>query len=117
MSVLLNFDDDARAGMLCYLVVGELVAMAITGDWLKTVHLVELARIRMSANSARCDWRERLAIVRAAADLAPEAQAAFKLATDKMLAPLFTDGWRLDYRQAVVREIHDTSASRMRHVK
>ncbi|WP_284692628.1 hypothetical protein [Paraburkholderia terrae] len=37
------FDDEARAEMLCYLVVGELVAMARTGDWLRTDHLVELS--------------------------------------------------------------------------
>jgi len=53
MSVPLSFDDEARAEMLCYLVVGELVAMARTGDWLRTGQLVELARLWMHANGAR----------------------------------------------------------------
>jgi hypothetical protein len=33
--MLLRFDDEARAEMPCHLVVAEL-AMARTGDWLKT---------------------------------------------------------------------------------
>jgi hypothetical protein len=32
----LRFDAEARAELRCHLVVGELVAMARTGDWLKT---------------------------------------------------------------------------------
>ena len=40
-----NLDDDARAELLCYLVVGQLVAMARTGAWLRTDHLVDSACI------------------------------------------------------------------------
>lgn len=50
MSTPSRFDDEARGELLCYLVVGELVAMARTGNWLKTGHLVELAHIWMNAN-------------------------------------------------------------------
>jgi hypothetical protein len=32
----MNSDDEARAGLLCYLVVGEPVSMARTGNWLNT---------------------------------------------------------------------------------
>jgi hypothetical protein len=110
----LSFDDEARAEMLCHLVVGELVAMARTGDWLKTAHLVELAHIWMNANGAWCDWQERVAIARMAARLAPDILTASSLTTEKMLVQLFTDGWRLDYRHAVVREIHDMCATRLR---
>ncbi|MCX4156174.1 MULTISPECIES: hypothetical protein [Paraburkholderia] len=35
-----NLDDEARAELLCYLVVGQLVARARTGEWLRTDHLV-----------------------------------------------------------------------------
>jgi hypothetical protein len=51
------FDDEARAEMLCYLVVGELVTMARTGDWLRTDHLVELSLVWMRANGANPEWR------------------------------------------------------------
>jgi hypothetical protein len=114
MSDPLSFDDEARAGMLCHLVVGELVSMARTGNGLRTGHLVELAHIWMNANGARCDWQERVATARMAADLAPDVLAASSLTTEKMLVQLFTDGWRLDYRRPVVREIPDMCAARLR---
>jgi hypothetical protein len=40
-----NLDDEARAELLCYLVVGQLAARARTGEWLRTDHLVESTRI------------------------------------------------------------------------
>ncbi|MHB9842093.1 hypothetical protein Q8F57_045825 [Paraburkholderia terrae] len=107
------FDDDARAEMLCYLVVGELVAMARTGDWLRTDHLVELSCIWMHANGAHPEWRDRISIVRMAVDLAPDVLATSGLRTEKALAPLFTDGGRLDYRVPVVGEIHERCAARL----
>jgi hypothetical protein len=109
----LSFDDEARGELLCYLVVGELVAIARTGDWLKTIHLIELAHIWMNAHGARCDWQERVAIARMAADLAPDILASYNLLTERMLVQLFTDGWRLDYRRPVVREVHDICATRL----
>ncbi|AXF05773.1 hypothetical protein CUJ88_45950 (plasmid) [Paraburkholderia hospita] len=112
----LSFDEEARAEMLCHLVVGEFVAMARTGDWLKTAHLVELARIWMDANGAGSDWQERIAVTRMAADLAPDVLAASGLMTEKALTPLFTDGWRLDYRMPLVCEIRDMCMARLRRV-
>jgi hypothetical protein len=40
-----NSDDEARAGLLCYFVVGEPVSMARTGNWLNTGHPVEPGRV------------------------------------------------------------------------
>ncbi|KAA1007771.1 hypothetical protein FVF58_23975 [Paraburkholderia panacisoli] len=88
MSQMLSFDDEARAEMLCYLVIGELVAMARTGEWLRTDHLVESARIWMTANGAKCDWQDRVALAQTAAELAPKVLASFQLATEQSLAPL-----------------------------
>ena len=88
----MNLDDETRAGLLCYLVVGELVSMARTGDWLNTGHLVELARIWMNANGAGCDWQDRVVIARMAADFGPDVLATFNLTSKKMLAPQFADG-------------------------
>ena len=50
-----------------------------------------------------------------AADFAPDVLATFNLTSEKMLASLFIDGWRLDYQQSMVCEIHDRCASRLRH--
>jgi hypothetical protein len=49
-----------------------------------------------------------------AADLAPDVLVALSLTTEKALAPLFTGGWRLDYRLPVVCDIHDRCAARLR---
>ncbi|MFM0258044.1 hypothetical protein [Paraburkholderia sediminicola] len=110
MSTTPNFDDEARAELLCYLVVGELVAMARTGEWLRTDHLVESARIWLQANGARCDWQDRVHLARMAAKLAPSVHASFALTTEPALAPLFTDGWMLDYRSPIVCDIHQLCA-------
>ena len=67
----MNSDDEARAGLPGYLVVGEPVSMARTGNWLNTGHLVEPGRIWMHANGAQCEWQDRGVIAHMAADFAP----------------------------------------------
>lgn len=113
MSHMLGLDDESRAELLCYLVIGELVAMAKTGNWLRTDHLVESTRIWMTANGARCDWQDRVALAQTAAELAPSVLASFQLATEQSLVPLFSDGWMLDYRSLIVCDIHRVCAARL----
>jgi hypothetical protein len=110
MSTPRNFNDDARAEMLCYLVVAELVAMARTGAWLRTDHTVESSRIWMRANGVTCDWQDRVALAGAAARLAPDILESFNLTTEQSLVPLFCDGWMLDYQSPAVCEIHQFCA-------
>ncbi|MFM0224192.1 hypothetical protein [Paraburkholderia dipogonis] len=110
MSTPRYFDADARAEMLCYLVVAELVAMARTGDWLRTDHIVESSRIWMRANGVACDWQDRIALAGAAARLAPDISKKTNLTTERSLAPLFADGWMLDYQSPMVCEIHRVCA-------
>ncbi|MDE1011720.1 MAG: hypothetical protein OSB38_39270 [Paraburkholderia fungorum] len=55
-----GLDDEARAELLCYLAVAQLVARARGGDWLRTDHLVESTRIWLTANGANAGWRERV---------------------------------------------------------
>jgi hypothetical protein len=45
-----KLDDEARAELLCYLVVGQLVARARTGSWLRTDLCVELLNIWFNRN-------------------------------------------------------------------
>jgi hypothetical protein len=107
------FDDEARAEMLCYLVVGELVATARTGDRLRKDHLVELSLVWSHANGPQPEWRDRISIVRMAIDLAPDVLATFELKTAKALASLFADGGRLAYRVPLIGQIHDQCAARL----
>ncbi|MFM0506702.1 hypothetical protein [Paraburkholderia sp. RL17-373-BIF-A] len=113
MSQRLSFDDEARTEMLCYLVIGEFVAMARTGEWLRTDHLVESVRIWMQANGATCDWQDRVALAQTAAELAPNVLASLQLATEQSPAQLFVDGWMLDYRSPIVCEVHRICAARL----
>ena len=64
--------------------------------------------------TARGVTGRNVAIARMAVDLTPNVLAAFSLTTEKVLTPLFTDGWRLDYRLPVVCEIHRMCAARLR---
>lgn len=100
-----NSLDDARAELLCYLVVAELVAMARTGEWLRTDHLVESGRIWCNATDARFDWVERVSLGQIAAELAPLVRETFGLTREQSLAPLFVDGWMLDRESPFVRRI------------
>jgi hypothetical protein len=86
--------DDTRAELLCYLVVAQFVAMARTGEWLRTDHLVESGRIWCKANGARFDWQERISLGQIAAELAPEVMETFGLTRERSLVPLFVEaGW------------------------
>jgi hypothetical protein len=76
------------------------------GEWLRTDHLVESGRIWGKASGARCDWQERISLGQIAADLAPRVRDTFGLTREQSLAPLFVDGWMLDYRSPIVRRIH-----------
>jgi hypothetical protein len=97
----------ARTRLLCYLVVAQLVSRASTGQWLRTDHLVEAARIGAGSFPEECGWLERIELARASVDLAPQF-LAFPCFQDKaVLADLFTDGWALDYELPVVRGIYD----------
>lgn len=97
----------ARANLLCYLVVAQLVGRATTGEWLRSDHLVETARMALGSLPEECGWLERIELARASADLAPQF-LVFPCFQDKTaLAGLFTDGWTLNYELPVVRRIYD----------
>lgn len=106
MSTLEEFENEPRIEFLCYLVVGQLVAMARNGAWLRTDHLVESSRIWLKANGVTCTWQDRIALAAAAAQLAPHILETFNLKTEQSLVPLFADGWMLDYRSPTVCDIH-----------
>jgi hypothetical protein len=106
-------DDEARAELLCYLVVAQLVARARTGEWLRTDHLVESGRIWCKANGAHVGWQERIPLGQIAAELAPQVMETFGPMMERSLVPLFIDGWMLDYASPVVCGIHEVCAARL----
>ena len=101
-----NLDDEARAELLCYLVVAQLVALARTGGWLRTDHVVESLNIWLKGNGARAAWRDRLHLGALSEKVALDFAGFPECANSQSLARLFTDGWRMDYRSPFVGQIH-----------
>ncbi|RAR47964.1 hypothetical protein C7401_1544 [Paraburkholderia unamae] len=67
-----KLDDEARAELLCFLVVGQIFAFAREGVWLRTDHLIESAQIWLALNGAECDWLERARLEAASRTIAAE---------------------------------------------
>ncbi|CAE6840079.1 hypothetical protein [Paraburkholderia nemoris] len=101
-----NLDDEARSELLCYLVVGQLVARARTGAWLRSDHVVELLTIWQNGNGAQVDWLDRLYLRVRSEKMALAFAELPRFADSSWLAQLFTDGWRMDYRSPIVRTIY-----------
>lgn len=101
-----SLDDEARAELLCYLVVAQLIARARTGAWLRTDHLVESTRIWLAGNGADAGWLERVHLGALSETIALDFAEQPCFANAPELAKLFTDGWRLDYRSPTVRGIY-----------
>ncbi|WP_322050568.1 hypothetical protein [Paraburkholderia bannensis] len=110
-----KLDDETKAELLTFLVVGQLFAFARSGDWLRTDHLIESAQIWLSSNGAACDWLERARLVEACRVVAIAAlDMPFpQLETDLVQLFNLDGGWFLDYRQPVVRQIHQMCVSHL----
>ncbi|WP_051672697.1 hypothetical protein [Caballeronia glathei] len=102
-----NLDAEARAELLCYLVVSHLVARAMVGEWLTVEQIYESARIWLRANGGSADWPERLQLARMSLELAPRIAVLPFPKDEASLGKLFADRWQLDYRSAIVRGIYD----------
>jgi hypothetical protein len=111
---MVNLDDEARVELLCYLLVCQMIARRCTGDWLRTDHLIESARIWLGANGGRCHWTERAALSEISAALATELEREQMIPTLSDLMALHTPGWRLDYREPLARCLHRLCAERLR---
>jgi hypothetical protein len=101
-----KLDDEARAELLCYLVVGQLVARARMGSWLRTDHRVELLNIWFNGNGAEADWLEGACLSPLSEKVALDFAERPNFADLASLAKLFTDGWRMDYRSPNVWNIY-----------
>jgi hypothetical protein len=55
-----KLDDEARAELLTYLVVSQLIGRARTAEWLKPGQLVESERTWRAANGGHSGWAESL---------------------------------------------------------
>jgi hypothetical protein len=101
-----HLDDEARAELLRYLVVGQLVARTQTGGWLRTDHVVELLSIWLNGNGARANWLDRVYLGALSEKVALNFAELPGFADSESLAQLFTDGWRMDYRSPSAGRIY-----------
>lgn len=104
---------DERAELLCHLVVAQLVCHASTGEWLKTRHAIESARIWSASNGTDNGWLGRAKLIEISMVLAPQMLALPIFWYRDDLVKLFTVGGKLDYRLPTVRGIRDVCAERL----
>jgi hypothetical protein len=101
-----NLDEEARAELLCYLVVGQLVSRSLTGNWLSAENVVESARLWLRANGGIAEWEERLKLGQASIDFAPTLAIAFPSDETSLTKLFLVQRWRLDYRNPVVQNVY-----------
>lgn len=101
-------DDEARAELLCFLVVAQLFTYAREGEWLPIDHLVASATMWLASNGAESDWLDRVRLVHASRVIALQESYREFPNSDLDVPRLFNlkGGWFLDYRSPVVLRIH-----------
>jgi hypothetical protein len=108
-----KLDIRARADLLCFLVMAQLIGHAGTGQWLRTDQAVEIGRIWAASHPAACDWLERARLVQLSVDIAPTFRVFPCFRDPKELIKLLVDGWQLDYSSPTVRGMLDVCAERL----
>ncbi|WCM21956.1 hypothetical protein NDK50_12470 [Paraburkholderia bryophila] len=109
-----GLDDEARAELLCYLVVAQLIAHARTGAWLRTDHLVESTRIWLASRKLEIDWSARIRLAQSS-DIVAKAMGKLPgLQNEDRLAKFFfPDGWHLDYQSPIVQGMLDVCSAHL----
>jgi hypothetical protein len=106
MSLSNHPDIHARADLLTYLVMSQLIRRRLTGEWLTTQHVVECTHLWMCANGG-VDLMQRVALGSCAQDLAAHVMGVSKVKLDaKALTRAFVDPVHLDYGSPVVVEVY-----------
>jgi hypothetical protein len=101
-----NLDGEARAELLCYLVVSQLTARALTGEWLSASNVIESLRIWLRTNGASTNWEERLALAGAAEELARSLSIHFPVDEHSLVQLFHVDRWHLDHRSPTVQSVY-----------
>ncbi len=100
-----ELDGEARARMLAFLVLAQLAARSRKGIWLNAEQKVESARIWLEAQRFRCGRLDGVRLSRPCVAIAAKLPRARPRLDAAVLAPLFSDGWRVDYAHPLTRHI------------
>lgn len=106
MTISNSLDDKTLAELLCYLVVGQLVVRARTGDWLRSEQREELLHIWFRGNAAEVGWVESARLIALSEKIAMHFAELPNFADAGWLATQFKDTWRMDYRSPNIWHIH-----------
>jgi len=114
MSMPLNLDLQARAELLAYLVVSQLLAKAITGEWLSPLHTVESTRLWLLKNGGGADLVDRVRLSSCAAELATRVAERMPTVRKRDIAAgLIAENLRIDFRASIAREIYQACIDHM----
>jgi hypothetical protein len=103
----LNLDLRARAELLAYLVSSHLLAKQLTGEWLSADHIVESTTLWLNTNGGGADVMQRVMLSSRAVEVAQALETAQLPAfTSDMVAALFCENLRLDFRSEIARTIY-----------
>jgi hypothetical protein len=103
----LNLDLRARAELLAYLVSSHLLAKQLTGEWLSADHIVESTTLWLNTNGGGADVMQRVMLSSRAVEVAQALETAQLSAfTSDMVAALFCENLRLDFRSETARTIY-----------
>ena len=107
MSTPPNLDLQARAELLAYLVVSQLLAKAMTGEWLSPLHTVESTRLWLLSNGCGADLIDRVRLSSCVVGLATHiAERTPTVKKRNVAAGLITENLRIDFRVPIAREIY-----------
>ncbi|SDR51330.1 hypothetical protein SAMN05443245_6896 [Paraburkholderia fungorum] len=112
-SIPYNLDGQARAELLAYLVVSQLIARARTGEWLVSQHLGESVLLWLCANGANCPARERAALSKLSVMVAIEFLQKPECNDETWLNQLFAGSWRIDYRRPSAPTLHKVCVDKL----
>ncbi|MBB5423118.1 hypothetical protein HDG40_001260 [Paraburkholderia sp. JPY158] len=110
-----NLGDEARAELLAYLVVVQLIARARTGQWLEPAHICESVLLWLCANGGNCGARERSDLSRLSVDMAERFLGLPPFDDEASLIQMILALTRLDYRNANVKKIVAVCGDYMTH--
>lgn len=103
-------DANDQVELLCYLVVNQIVSLALTGVWMRPDQCVVSIRIWLDGNRAQAHWSEHLCLADFSKNVAADFAIKDRLPARTALSELFAQTWMLDYRSSVVRQVHDACA-------
>jgi hypothetical protein len=107
MSNSLNTDLRARAELLAYLVVSQLLARQMSGKWLSVEHLADSTMLWLKANGVSVEGMQRVLLGAQALDVAEGLEDSRQFdVTPESVRTLFCENLHLDFRSPVAREIY-----------